>query len=116
MERDDTDVAACMIMHGSGDHQMANEAFKKTEKFDRFLTDNLRMWKDSGVPGPTNEIQSINAWMTTLRDHGAEETLRRMAGRLVLLQREAVKLHELGPEAEDEAGIYDERPRPDAEA
>ena len=109
-EDDETDINACMIMHQSGDREMANEAFEKTAKFDRFLTDNLRMWKDSGIPAPKNEIQSIHAWMGMLREQGQEETLKRMAARLVLLDRAARQLNALGPETEDEAGIYDERP------
>ena len=96
-----------MIMHQAGEHDLANEAFERKPVFDKFLTDHLRIWKESGIPAPLNEIQSIHAWMNQLEKNGAEETLRRMAARLVLLNRAAIELHELGPDAEKEAGIYD---------
>lgn len=108
MSEKDTDVEACMIMHQAGEHEMANEAFEKTPAFDRFLTDNLRFWKESGIPAPKNEIQSIHAWMGNLQKNGAEATLKSMAARLVLLNRAAQDLHAQGPEAEKAAGIYED--------
>jgi len=102
-----TDIEACLIMLQAGEHELADLAFEKKPEFDAFLTDNLRMWKASGIPAPLNEIQSINAWMERLKDVGAEETLKSMAARLVLLNRAAQELHAAGPEAEKTAGIYD---------
>ena len=113
----DTDIEACMIMRRAGHNDLADAAFEKKPEFDEFLTDHLRMWKDSGVPAPVNEVASIQAWMGTLKHKGAEETLRCMGARLVLLNRAAQELHAAGPEAEAEAGIYDNRPdqRPNTE-
>ena len=79
------------------------------EAVDKFLADHLRMWKDEGVPAPVNEIQSIHAWWGMLKTHGEEETKKRMAARLILLQNAAEDLNARGPEAEAEAGIYDNR-------
>lgn len=104
---EENDLDACLIMHQAGEHDLANDAFTREPSFDKFLTDHLRFWKESGIRAPLNEIQSIHAWMNQLKDKGAEETLRRMAARLVLLNRAAIELHELGHDAEKEAGIYD---------
>ena len=118
MNDEDIDIEACMIMHQAEQKDLANAAFEKKPEFDEFLTKHLRLWKDSGISAPQNEIQSIHAWMGTLRDEGYDETLKRMAARLVMLNRAAQELHEAGPEAETAAGIYDNRPdqRPDQEA
>lgn len=82
---------------------------------DKFLTDNLRMWKDLGIPAPLNELQSIDAWQRYLMDNGAEATIDAMVKRKTLLIEAANALAEAGPEAEAAAGIYDNRPdlRPD---
>lgn len=76
----------------------------------QFLLDHLRMWEDSGIPAPVNELQSIQSWLKYLGEHGAEETKSAMRKRMVLLMQAANELHEQGREAEDAAGIYDNRP------
>lgn len=85
----------------------------------KFLNDHLKLWMDSVVLAPLNEAQSIQAWLRVLGEHGAEETKNRMRARMLLLAEAARKLYEAGPEAEDEAGIYenrpDLRPRPEPE-
>lgn len=81
-----------------------------SDTLDKFLTDHLRMWKDEGVPAPVNELQSISAWLECLGTHGAEETMERMRARLLLLMNTVNELHDQGREAEDAAGIYDNRP------
>lgn len=78
--------------------------------YNKFLVEHLKFWEDSGIPAPANELQSIRAWLTCLAEHGAEETMTRMRSRMVLLMGAANDLHEAGPEAEDEVGIYDNRP------
>jgi len=78
---------------------------------DRFLTDHLRLWKDLGVPAPVNELQSIQAWLRHLGEHGPEKTKHAMRGRMTLLTKASIELHKAGPEAEDAAGIYNERSR-----
>ena len=75
-----------------------------------FLREHLRLWKDSGIPAPANELQSIQAWLQYLGQHGAEETKNAMRNRMILLMQAANELHAEGPQAEDEAGIYDNRP------
>lgn len=77
---------------------------------DKFLTDNLRMWKDEGIPAPLNELQSIAAWLQCLGEHGLEGTKTRMRARMALLMGAAADLRNEGREAEDAAGIYDNRP------
>lgn len=81
-----------------------------SEEYDKLMADHLRIWKDSGVPAPLNELQSIQAWLQTLGEHGAEETMNRMRARMIMLMKAANELHKAGPEAEDAAGIYDNRP------
>lgn len=77
---------------------------------DKFLTDHLKFWKDSGIPAPGNELQSIQGWLTYLGEHGAEQTKDTMRKRMILLMEAANDLYEEGPAAEDAAGIYDNRP------
>lgn len=74
------------------------------------LADHLKLWKDTGVLAPRNELQSIQAWLQTLGRLGKEETLNLMRKRLLLLMEASIAIHEAGPEAEDEFGIYDEAP------
>jgi hypothetical protein len=81
-----------------------------SEKLDKFLTDHLRLWKDEGVPAPLNELKSIEVWLSCLGHHGVEETKNRMRARMLMLGKAAYALNDQGPEAEDEAGIYDNRP------
>lgn len=81
-----------------------------SKQLDNFLTDHLRMWKDEGIEAPLNELQSIQAWLSCLGQHGLEETKNRMRARMLLLMKTANNLHVAGPEAEAEAGIYDNRP------
>lgn len=78
---------------------------------DSFLSKHLRLWKDEGVPSPSNELQSIQAWLSCLGQHGKDETANRMRARMVLLANAANTLHKAGREAEDAAGIYDQRSR-----
>ena len=96
-----------IVLIQNGQHDLVKEG---KEAVDKFLTDHLKMWKDEGVPAPLNEIQSIHAWWGCLKKVGAEETMKRMAARLILLQNAAEALHEAGPEAEEAAGIYEHRP------
>lgn len=77
---------------------------------DDFLNQHLRVWRDSGVSAPLNELQSIDCWLRYLGEHGQEKTIETMQLRMMLLQDAAEKLHALGPEAEDAAGIYANRP------
>lgn len=82
---------------------------------DDFLLDGLRMWKDEGLEAPLNELQSISAWLDTLGEHGAEETMDRMRMRMILLMDAAATLHAQGSEAVKAAGIYVNRPDLDPE-
>lgn len=81
-----------------------------SEEYKDFLRENLRMWADSGVPAPVNELQSIHAWLGCLGQHGEEETKKRMRARMILLMRAVNELADEGVEAEIAAGIYDLRP------
>ena len=83
---------------------------EENEPIDAFLIEHLRMWKDEGVPAPVNELQSIDAWLQCLQEHGAEETMNRMMMRRFLLIDAVIALNDAGPEAEEAAGIYDNRP------
>lgn len=78
--------------------------------YNKFLAEHLKFWEDSGIPAPANELQSIQSWLSYLARNGAEETMKTMRSRMVLLMGAANDLHEAGPEAEDEVGIYDNRP------
>ena len=75
-----------------------------------FLNEHLKLWKDSGIPAPANELQSIQGWLRYLGQHGAEETKSAMRKRMVLLMQAANDLYKEGPEAEDAVGIYEHRP------
>ena len=77
---------------------------------DDFLNEHLKLWQDSGIPAPANELQSIQGWLQYLGQHGAEETKSAMRKRMVLLMQAANDLYKEGPEAEDAVGIYDNRP------
>jgi hypothetical protein len=77
----------------------------------KFLEDHLKLWKDLGIPAPENELQSIDAWLHHLCQHGEEETKKAMRKRMILLLQAANDLHARGPEAEDAAGIFERRPR-----
>lgn len=80
-----------------------------TQKND-FLREHLKLWKDSGIPAPMNELQSIDTWLTQLTNSGEEKTKDIMRKRIILLMEAVAKLHKEGPEAEEAAGIYDNRP------
>jgi hypothetical protein len=78
--------------------------------YSQMLNEHLRLWATSGVPAPANELQSIQAWLSYLSEHGSEKTMSTMRTRMLLLMNAASNLHEQGPEAEAEVGIYDQRP------
>ena len=84
-------------------------------KTDPFLVEHLKLWKDSGVPAPANELQSIAAWLRASASLTKEELQSRMRLRMILLMDASIDLYKEGREAEDIAGIYDNRPdmRPD---
>lgn len=72
------------------------------------LNAHLKCWKRLGVPAPTNELQSISAWLAeSSRVRNMQNMMRK---RLVLLIEHANNLRLKGIKAEIEAGIYDERP------
>lgn len=77
----------------------------------KFLLEHLRLWENTGEPGPMNELQSISAWLSTLGHRGLEETRRIMQARMTLLMNAASALFDAGEEAEDKAGIYEKRSR-----
>lgn len=79
----------------------------------KFLLEHLRLWENSGEPGPMNELQSIAAWLSTLGHRGLEETRRIMQARMTLLTNAANALYDAGEEAEDKVGIYEKRSRAD---
>lgn len=75
--------------------------------FDQHLADHLKMWKDSGIEAPKNELQSIAAWLRYLGMEGEEKTKETMRTRMVLLMNAVNKIAEQGSKAEVAAGIYD---------
>lgn len=76
-----------------------------------YLSDHLKMWKDSGVPAPLNELQSIAAWLRTTGEvKDMKELQNRMRQRMLLLMKAANGVYEAGPYAEECAGIYENRP------
>lgn len=75
------------------------------------LADHLKLWEDSGIPAPANELQSIQAWLRSLNVNGLEETRKRMRERMVLLVHAASSIHKAGAAAEDALGIYENVPR-----
>jgi len=79
-------------------------------KTDPFLVEHLKMWKDSGIPAPLNELQSIAAWLRASGSLTKEELQDRMRKRMILLMDASIDLHKEGLEAEDIAGIYNNRP------
>jgi len=83
---------------------------------DDFLEEHLKLWKDTGVKAPRNELQSIQAWLRTSCDMTYEELKDAMRKRMILLMQAANKLHTAGSEAEDKVGIYSEAPELHPEA
>lgn len=79
-------------------------------EFKDLLRAHLRFWKESNVPAPENEVQSIQAWLRFAGMHTKEEYLNSLRMRLMLLMNAATELYNEGPEAEDAAGIYNNRP------
>lgn len=75
-----------------------------------YLREHLILWKDSGIPAPANELQSIAGWLQFLGEHGEAKTKDAMNKRIILLEQAAIELYEEGPEAEAAAGIYKNRP------
>lgn len=70
----------------------------------------LKLWADSGIPAPANEVNSIQGWLRFLGSHTKEETLSTMRQRMVLLMQAANEVYAEGPSVEDAIGIYDNRP------
>jgi hypothetical protein len=87
--------------------------YAEEHKLQPFLIEHLKLWKDSGVPTPANELQSISAWMEHLDRRGKDLTLDAMRKRSILLMQQANALHQAGPEAEDQFGIFENRSRED---
>ena len=79
-------------------------------KTDAWLVEHLKMWKESGIPAPVNELQSIAAWLKASGTMTKEDLQNTMRARMVLLMDAANDLHAEGLEVEDLAGIYDNRP------
>jgi hypothetical protein len=77
---------------------------------DPFLVEHLKMWKDSGIPGPVNELQSIAAWLRMSGTCTLKELQDTMRKRMILLMDASHDLYDEGRAAEDIAGIYDNRP------
>lgn len=75
-----------------------------------FLREHLKLWKDAGIPAPANELQSIQGWLRYIGKNGVEETKKAMRNRMIILMEAANELHAEGQEAENAAGIYDDRP------
>lgn len=75
-----------------------------------YLYEHLKLWKDSGIPAPKNELESIATWLRYLGMHGEEETKNAMRNRMILLMEASKELYAKGPEVEDIIGIYDNRP------
>lgn len=86
-------------------------------KTDAWLVEHLKMWKESGIPAPLNELQSIAAWLRASASMTKEELQSAMRARMILLMQASQELHAEGREMEDLAGIYDNRPdlRPSSE-
>lgn len=86
-------------------------------KTDAWLVEHLKMWKESGIPAPLNELQSIAAWLRASGSMTKEELQSAMRARMILLMQASQELHAEGREMEDLAGIYDNRPdlRPSSE-
>ena len=86
-------------------------------KTDSFLAEHLKMWKDSGIPAPLNELQSIAAWLRASASMSKEELQKAMRARMYLLMDASQELHAEGRAMEDLVGIYDNRPdlRPEDE-
>lgn len=74
------------------------------------LIKHLKLWRDEGIDAPNNELQSIQAWLACLGANGVQATSDRMRNRMLLLMKTANSLHNEGSDAEEAAGIYDNRP------
>jgi hypothetical protein len=81
-----------------------------------FLVDHLKMWKDSGVPAPVNELQSIATWLRE-SSYGLEQMQNKMRQRMLLLMKTANALDKQhGIDGAVLAGIYANRPDLELEA
>lgn len=99
------------VAHRAALKTVQEHAAAKAEgrEVESFLRSHLKMWMDSGIPAPLNELQSISGWLRTSAE-GMRPMQMAMRNRIILLLREVAKLSNEGIEAEIREGIYDERP------
>lgn len=101
------EVAHLQSELANAEAQIAQLETKQIEKYD-FLNEHLKCWMDEGIPAPVNELQSISAWLSESSD--VEQMQNKMRNRMLLLMHQVERLYEAGPMAEQEAGIYNNRP------
>ena len=70
-------------------------------EYEDLVRAHLCFWKESGIPAPDNELQSIQSWLRFAGSHTKEELLSTLRQRMILLMQAANALHAEGPEAED---------------
>jgi hypothetical protein len=82
-----------------------------------YISKYLKMWQDSGIPAPLNELQSMAGWLRYLGENGVEKTKETMQKRMLILMEVAGGIHDAGPYVEELAEIYknrpDQKPNPD---
>ncbi len=83
---------------------------KTRQIYEHYVNAHLKLWAESGIPAPVNEVNSIQSWLMFLASNGKDKTIDTMRQRMNLLLNAAQKVHESGTDKEDEIGIYDNRP------
>ena len=81
--------------------------------YEDYVRAHLKFWKESNIPAPESEINSIQAWLGYSSGRTIEEMQDTLRARLILLMEAAERVYAEGPEAEDTVGIYDNRPNMD---
>lgn len=87
---------------------LLEEDAKAWRQFQPFLIEHLKMWKDSGVPAPVNELQSIAAWLRETSD--VKKMQNSMRNRMLILMKAATAINDKGIDYEILTGIFDNRP------
>ena len=107
-EQDFTDAVNFAVIEA-----LKNGVNTKTADYKDYVRAHLKFWVESGVPAPASEINSIQSWLRFSCGHTMEEMQDTLRQRMMLLMKAAEEVNKEGPEAEDAAGIYDNRPNMD---
>lgn len=79
-------------------------------EYEDYLRSHLKFWKESNVPAPASEINSVQAWLSHSSDcRDLEQMQDTLRARLILLMKAAEEVYAEGTAEEDRLGIYANR-------